>query len=243
MVGVANVRNFIRERLMRGRMAYYRHVEGDYASAYRRLMRWRVNAHGAEHAVGAHDHDFGQRQFQFLVDCLGLERDETFVDVGCGSLRAGKYLIPYLEPGRYVGLDVSPDALQAGRDRMSPDVLAARQPTLICNDDLRFEDVNRKASLVWAHSLVTHLPEDDLVELLGNVTNILADDGQAFFSFFDESQHSSKDFGYSVTDLHDIAGNHPIHLHVYDEDVYTNPKGQRLLSVRRHSRVPDRLFS
>jgi len=49
--------------------------------------------------------------------------------------------------------------------------------------------------------------------------------------------------GYSVTDLHDIAGNHPIHLHVYDEDVYTNPKGQRLFSVRRHSRVPDRLFS
>jgi len=89
MVGVTNVRNFVRERLMRARMAYYRHVEGDYASAYRRLMRWRVNTHGADHAVGAHDHDFGQRQFQFLVDCLGLEPDETFVDVGCGSLRAG----------------------------------------------------------------------------------------------------------------------------------------------------------
>src|ERR1700724_2187949 len=52
------------------------------------------------------------RQFDFmgapqfrLLTTLGLREHHSVLDFGCGSLRAGRLLIPYLLPGRYYGLE------------------------------------------------------------------------------------------------------------------------------------------
>src|SRR5690242_5496000 len=51
------------------------------------------------------DYDFmGATQFRLLTT-LGLREHHSVLDFGCGSLRAGRLLIPYLLPGRYYGLD------------------------------------------------------------------------------------------------------------------------------------------
>lgn len=41
----------------------------------------------------------GATQFNLLTR-LGLREDHTVLDIGCGSLRAGRLLIPYLLPDR-----------------------------------------------------------------------------------------------------------------------------------------------
>jgi len=45
----------------------------------------------------------------------GLNPDSDVVDVGCGALRAGYWLIHFLEPGRYQGIDPMKDNVDAAR--------------------------------------------------------------------------------------------------------------------------------
>ena len=46
----------------------------------------------------------GATQFRLLTT-LGLKEQHWLFDFGCGSLRVGRLLIPYLLPGRYYGLE------------------------------------------------------------------------------------------------------------------------------------------
>ena len=48
----------------------------------------------------------GLHTFGALVD-YGLEPQHTCVDYGCGMLRVGRHLIPFLDRGNYWGLDVT----------------------------------------------------------------------------------------------------------------------------------------
>jgi hypothetical protein len=115
--------------------------------------------------------------------------------------------------------------MMAVRDRMSDHVMRTHDPTFTIIDKLRLDEVDTPVDVVWSHSLVTHLPEDGLVELFEHVSNIFAEDGQAFFSFFDKPRQSSMDYGYSIVDLNRITADLPIHLQVYGDDVYRSKKG------------------
>jgi SAM-dependent methyltransferase len=239
-ISTQNVRHFVRERSMRARMALYRVLGDDHTDAYRRLMRYRIRAHGPDHAVGHHDSDFGSWQFWWLIRHVGLRPDDRVLDLGCGTGRLAKHLVPFLESGDYTGIDISPEALDIARERLPGAVRRDRAPTFVENDDPTFADVDGEVDLVWANSLLTHLPERDVVELLAHLPHVLADDGQAFLTFFDEPQRSSKDFGYTPSEIHDIARGLGVHVRIIPEESFDHPKGQRLLTVRKHSAVPDR---
>ncbi|MGR3623740.1 hypothetical protein [Pseudophaeobacter sp.] len=63
---------------------------------------------GAEHYrayVGpSRQYDFmGATQFCLLIT-LGLREDHKLLDLGCGPLRAGRFLMMYLAPGHYCGI-------------------------------------------------------------------------------------------------------------------------------------------
>ena len=49
-----------------------------------------------------------------LLTFLGLREFHTLLDIGCGSLRAGRLLIPYLMAGRYFGLDPYRQVIEDG---------------------------------------------------------------------------------------------------------------------------------
>src|SRR5437879_7690102 len=40
-----------------------------------------------------------------LLTTLGLRQHHSLLDVGCGSLRIGRLLIPYLNRGKYFGIE------------------------------------------------------------------------------------------------------------------------------------------
>ena len=46
----------------------------------------------------------GANTFSFMVH-IGLRQNHTLLDVGCGSLRAGRFFIPYLNHGNYHGIE------------------------------------------------------------------------------------------------------------------------------------------
>ena len=43
-----------------------------------------------------------------LLSVLGLRERHRLLDIGCGSLRVGRVLIPYLGRGNYVGIEPEP---------------------------------------------------------------------------------------------------------------------------------------
>ena len=59
-------------------------------------------------------YDFmGATQFR-LLSTLGLRSHHKLLDFGCGSLRAGKLFIPYLDASNYFGQDPNQSLIDEG---------------------------------------------------------------------------------------------------------------------------------
>lgn len=57
---------------------------------------------------------FGPRVFLEILAATGIQPSHKVLDVGCGSLRVGKLLIPYLNAGNYTGIEPNSEMLMAG---------------------------------------------------------------------------------------------------------------------------------
>ena len=92
-----------------------------------------------------------------LLTCLGLRSNHRLLDIGCGSLRVGRLLIPYLEAGNYIGADPNDwlinDALQ---NEIGFDVLEIKKPRFIIDDNLNKEIEFLNIDFAIAQSVFSH---------------------------------------------------------------------------------------
>jgi SAM-dependent methyltransferase len=80
----------------------------------------------------------GAAQFALLY-ALGLRQHHRLIDVGCGSLRAGRMLIAYLEPGNYFGVEPNTWLIdEAVKNQVGRDLLAIKRPTFKATDRFDF---------------------------------------------------------------------------------------------------------
>jgi hypothetical protein len=69
-----------------------------------------------------------QLQFRYMIG-EGLKPGHYFLDVACGSLRAGILFIPYLETGHYLGIDKEQSLIDAGINaELSQNVYEQKNP-------------------------------------------------------------------------------------------------------------------
>ncbi len=112
----------------------------------------------------------GRLQRDFLID-QGLQPHHRLLDIGCGWLRGGRYLIPYLGAGNYVGIEKDRDMIErARRDVLSqPDILAKRPHVVhgMPKPDL-MADIG-PFDYALALSVFTHLTPDQIEEMLAAV--------------------------------------------------------------------------
>ena len=110
-------------------------------------------------AVGGHWDDVAKIQFDALMR-FGLEPHHRLLDMPCGSFRVGRLLIPYLEPGNYLGVEGDPELLERGkREVLGAELLKSQRPTLIAR---RMPGPLPEADLGWIHALFDHIPPDDV---------------------------------------------------------------------------------
>jgi cyclopropane fatty-acyl-phospholipid synthase-like methyltransferase len=69
---------------------------------------------------------FSYMQFT-LMTLLGLRQEHTLLDIGCGSLRAGKLFLVYLLPDRYFGIEPEQWLVEEGIERELGRELADRK--------------------------------------------------------------------------------------------------------------------
>jgi SAM-dependent methyltransferase len=104
----------------------------------------------------------GQHQFELLQRC-GLRPNHSLLDVGCGSLRAGKFLIHYLQPGHYFGIEPNQKVLRHGvRHNLDSETREDRRPTFSYDTEFNLSLFRRQFDFLLAHSIFTHASQHQI---------------------------------------------------------------------------------
>lgn len=108
----------------------------------------------------------GRCQLEVLLQ-NGLTPNDRVVDVGCGCLRGGWWIINFLRPGRYFGIEPNRQMLEAGIDVMlGPDLLAEKQPQFSNTDDFDLTVFAATFEFAIARSVWTHASRDQIRTML-----------------------------------------------------------------------------
>jgi len=130
------------------------------------------------------DYDFmGATQFRLLTT-LGLREHHSILDFGCGSLRAGRLLIPYLLPGRYYGLEPNRWLIEDAIAReLGPDIIRLKQPTFRHDGDFSAAHFGIKFDFILAQSIFSHASRDIIATALSSFRSCLSDGGLVLATF------------------------------------------------------------
>lgn len=131
-------------------------------------------------------YDFmGATQFRLLTT-LGLRAGHRVLDFGCGSLRTGRLLIPYLDPGCYFGIEPNEwllrDAIGA---EVGEDLVRIKRPSFDANADFQVDVFGVAFDFVVAQSVFSHASSGLVERGLSGFRGVLADGGLVACTFVD----------------------------------------------------------
>ncbi|MCC7374230.1 MAG: class I SAM-dependent methyltransferase [Verrucomicrobiales bacterium] len=133
-----------------------------------------------EEMVGPLGHWNELRQYQLtaLKKC-GLQPDHRLLDVGCGPLQGGIAFIQYLNPGRYVGVDINSGKLGEGYAQIAEFGLTPKNPRLILSKRFGVEELERaRFDYIWASQILYYFDPPVMRELLDFIAAHLAPGGR-----------------------------------------------------------------
>jgi SAM-dependent methyltransferase len=116
----------------------------------------------------------------FQIDFLrrfGLQPQHYLLDIGCGVLRGGIPIIDYLEVGHYYGVEPRAKAMAEGRKELAESKLEHKQPHLTVSENLGELPLAREFDFLWAFSVVIHLEDPILEDVIRFAARHLKPDG------------------------------------------------------------------
>lgn len=132
--------------------------------------------------LGGRRKHFERAGRKLLITLLseGLLPDSSVLDIGCGCLRGGYWLIHFLDAGRYCGIEPNTGMLEAGRRiLLEPDLEAARQPRFDHNADFDMTVFGCRFDFYVARSIWTHASKAQIAAMLDGFV-ATANDGARF---------------------------------------------------------------
>ena len=120
-----------------------------------------------------------------LLTTLGLRQHHSLLDIGCGSLRIGRLLIPYLNRGRYFGVEPNEWLVAEGIKReLGETLVQIKRPTFFFSDS---PDTIVQAKIAFdfalAQSIFSHCGLDLIKGWLSAISRSLAQDGALVATF------------------------------------------------------------
>lgn len=128
---------------------------------------------------------FSAMQFNLLT-ALGLREHHTVLDIGCGSLRAGRLLIPYLKPGGYFGLEPERWLVEEGIAReVTAAQVALKRPTFEHNRGFRLTAFGRTFDYLIAQSVLSHAPATLIRQCFAEAARVMTPSSVFVASYFE----------------------------------------------------------
>lgn len=111
----------------------------------------------------------GAAQF-YMLTLFGMRETSTLLDIGCGSLRGGRFSIMYLRPGKYYGIDPEEWAIQDGlQSHFGQEITDRKTPSFIIDSDFGVARFDRKFDFMMANSIFTHAPVSMIRQCFANI--------------------------------------------------------------------------
>jgi SAM-dependent methyltransferase len=132
-----------------------------------------------------------------LLTTLGLRQHHSLLDVGCGSLRIGRLLIPYLNCGKYFGVEPNNWLVEAGIEHeLGKDVVEIKRPTFFFSASPEtVVQANVSFDFALAQSIFSHCGLDLIRGWLSAISRSLTQSGALVATFLPD-QKDSKQTGW-----------------------------------------------
>ncbi len=159
--------------------------------------------------VGARWDELGPLQFNFMTEVAGLKPDDIFLEISCGSFRAGRFFIQYLNEGNYLGIDKQEVLVREGKQHEIPaHIWNDKKPEIVISGEFDFNKFSKTPGLSLEQSLFTHLTPRDIIKCLRKLSQYVSS-CHRFYATFNETDtppyyilpsHSSR-FDYSFKQI------------------------------------------
>ena len=152
------------------------------------------DAHYRAYVGPPEDYDLIAAMTFNLLTTLGLRQHHSLLDVGCGSLRIGRLLIPYLNRGKYFGIEPNEWLVREGIKReLGETLLEIKSPTFFFSDSPdMIAQANTSFDFVLAQSIFSHCGLDLVKNWLSAISHSLAQNGALIATFLIGEEDSSK---------------------------------------------------
>lgn len=123
-------------------------------------------------------------QFQVLT-LLGMREGHYLLDIGCGSLRAGRLFIPYLKPGRYFGMEPNQWLIDEGiAAELGSEIVNLKAPTFSNDENFTLTTFGRQFDYLIAQSIFSHASAVQVRRCLDQASKVLSADGVFAATYF-----------------------------------------------------------
>ncbi len=224
----------------------YRLKGGSYIDWYAKRMDGFAAEAAVDPAIKRTYHDSGSQDLETLRQ-LGLEPSHRLHEFGCGFLRSAHYFVSYLEPGKFSGNDASGERIKNGLDYVKKTYgfdMKSKAPNLIANKDNSWDWLPDKPDMIWCYAVFTHMPEDDIEDVVRNLHKVLKPTTGFYFTYSEKTDQrrpvermGAQDWWHKQSYFDELAARHGLKIEHDIPHLDAQRQGQADHYVTRFSRL------
>lgn len=125
----------------------------------------------------------GAMQFNLLTS-FGLRDFHRLLDIGCGSLRSGKLMIPFLRKGNYYGIEPNNWLIEEGiKNELGSEIISLKAPSFSNSLNFDLQSFDTKFDFLIAQSIFSHASEEQITRCLSEARLVMKQDGMFLATF------------------------------------------------------------